>query len=313
MPVLDQDGTGLCYAYVASQMLDFEVIKQEQSRTHHPLWIAIKQAEITNQRGTYSGKASTSISALLSKKNCPYHLVDNALKIWTKKANSTEAGLIHLIETYSNNIHTKKEKPWDNALETARPWCGTESALGQIFEDIKKIQDADSLKMFSTILKNTCKDSLLKSSSYIGLETKLTEEQASPSISSQLLRTKAPVGIGLCANIFTNPNYEGVYNRGIGGMIIHGCGTHEVIVVGQRQKNNQCQFLVRNSWGPLFSDATKDWECLCRERSSGKIVDNCKNTTHDSGRFLVEGCWIGENHLKKNVFRTIELKKPEGR
>jgi hypothetical protein len=39
------------------------------------------------------------------------------------------------------------------------------------------------------------------------------------------------------------------------------CRFHASIVVGKRQKNGSCQFLIRNSWGTDCGAYAKNWEC----------------------------------------------------
>ena len=54
-----------------------------------------------------------------------------------------------------------------------------------------------------------------------------------------------PVGINVCAGMFSNPNTIGVAS----GSALRNCSPHAVAVIGKRKYQSKCQYLIRNSWG----------------------------------------------------------------
>ena len=54
-----------------------------------------------------------------------------------------------------------------------------------------------------------------------------------------------PVGINVCAGMFSNPKAIGVAS----GTALRNCAPHAVAVNGKRKYQNKCQYLIRNSWG----------------------------------------------------------------
>jgi hypothetical protein len=82
------------------------------------------------------------------------------------------------------------------------------------------------------------------------------------------------------------------------------CGSHVAMVAGKKMLNNRCNFLYLNSKGSGWNSDNRHLTCLCRKKSSGEFVDNCKYATHNNGKYNVEACWIPSEILVPN---TIEI------
>jgi hypothetical protein len=78
---------------------------------------------------------------------------------------------------------------------------------------------------------------------------------------TQLSTSKLPVGISYCSEVLLKgKSYSGVKSHQL-QTFDKSCGHHASVVIGSRQKNGQCELLVRNSWGTGCGSYHKDFEC----------------------------------------------------
>src|SRR5690606_35114876 len=99
--------------------------------------------------------------------------------------------------------------------------------------------------------------------------------------------------------------YKGITKRGgffTSTTYAKDCGHHASLVVGKKIIGKQCHYLVRNTWGTGFNSGTKKWNCLCKDRKTGKFLDNCTASKHNNGKYTVEGCWINGKALAANIY-----------
>ena len=132
-------------------------------------------------------------------------------------------------------------------------------------------------------------------------------------IEDKLDNLNSPVSISYCSKVLSEPAYSGVEGRNIKtnqSTFKEGCGAHESLIVGKKKIAGSCHLLLRNTWGNGFSDATKNWKCLCKHKTTGAMVDECTNDTHNNGYYTVEGCWIDAKALTKNTFGATYLGQP---
>jgi hypothetical protein len=66
-------------------------------------------------------------------------------------------------------------------------------------------------------------------------------------VDQELSIKRRPVGVSICANVFNNNNYQGVY----GGTVQSSCQRHAVVVVGKKMRAQDAKnyYIIRNSWG----------------------------------------------------------------
>lgn len=60
------------------------------------------------------------------------------------------------------------------------------------------------------------------------------------------LRKSLPTGASICSSFLSDSKYKGLYTN---GNRKSDCGEHAVVVIGKREQNGVCQYLIRNSWG----------------------------------------------------------------
>lgn len=74
---------------------------------------------------------------------------------------------------------------------------------------------------------------------------------------------------------------------------------HSLLIIGSRQKNNSCQYLLRNSWGDQVLYMNDGLECLCI--INGKYQANCTLTSIQNQSALntakIQGCWYDRDQL----------------
>jgi hypothetical protein len=102
-----------------------------------------------------------------------------------------------------------------------------------------------------------------------------------------LIREKnaQPVGIGYCSKILEKKNYLGRFPDPKNDMQMiakdnEECGSHASIVIGMKNIEGKCHYLVRNTWGTKC-----DYDWTCRFNSDQEAV----------------GIWVEENALLNNL------------
>ena len=329
IPVYDQDGIGTCYAYSASQLIDYHLIKNGGKRSVHPLWAALKYSDAQNNSSISGGECSSTIKALSRAGNCDQEKVSKAIKAWANKANVKEAEVVHLIEKLApemKKILSKKKKTNPKAKELSakevevavraaikqhEPFCSAGATWENLIPALKSLKVLDSTVLLSNLVMPGCSSNLTKlkipsptvlnSSSDNGWEKNLNNK----------LNDKLPVSVSYCAKVLREgSHYRGVTKRGgffTNNVKTSDCGPHESLVVGKKKIGNQCHYLVRNSWGAGFNSGYRKWNCLCKEKKTGKFLDNCTASKHNNGKYTVEGCWINGKALSANIYEGTVL------
>lgn len=165
--------------------------------------------------------------------------------------------------------------------------------------------------MVSSIVFDSCKENLkpvviLAPNFQAPLTDDLTE------LKRRLEGLHAPVSVSFCSSVLYDPRFDGVRERNpFFTNTAPDCGSHEALIVGKKMIKGKCHVLLRNSWGSGFNRATRWWKCLCRDRKTGAFKDDCTAPLFNSGKLIVEGCWIDEESLAKNIFGMTSLGVPE--
>lgn len=330
IPVYDQDGIGICYAYVAAQLVDYQLVKNGADRSVHPLWAALKYAEKAKQERITAGITYDAIEQMIKAGNCEYNDVSTALGEWAQKANVKEVDIMDLIERlapkFQDLYKTKqKENPTaapsaeevDKAITEAiadhQPWCTPGATWEPLMPELRALSALSSRKVLTDLILPVCGKNLQKLNipkpKYFHSDK---DVDWSKTLDQKLQNLKAPVSISYCSRILKEPTFDGVERRSgsQAEKYADNCGGHESLIVGKKKIGEQCHFLLRNSWGNGFSESTESWNCLCKNRATGEFVDDCKNSTHNTGEYTLEGCWINGDQLGKNMFGITSLENP---
>jgi hypothetical protein len=316
MPVYEQDGAGICYAYAASQLINYHLIKNGGEPSVHPLWVSVNYSEVEKQSALHSGYSKVAINFLKVVKNCPAAVVSKAIETWVIQSNASEAELMGMIDSTSDLISSKNLSPQqiDEAIEKSitdfAPFCSANPTWQSILPILRSLSVLSSQKLFEDLILPACKNNLVPLNIPDATSYSLTETQVVPTLNNRLNELKAPLSIMYCSNVLEDPSDAGIIDFQE-QVLTKECGPHESIVVGQKEINNSCHFLIRNTWGTDFGKWTNNWNCLCKNIQTGELVDDCRKSTHNNGKFSIEGCWISGEALKKNTYRMITLETLE--
>lgn len=136
-------------------------------------------------------------------------------------------------------------------------------------------------------------------------------------IDEALDKKNSPAGIGYCSKVMDNPDFTPPVKLGPRGIIpkprvlqlasaenVQKCSPHYSLVVARRPKGNQCQYMVRNTYGSHFWNEYMD--CTCEK--NGKQFD-CSYKTHGDQDLKVLGCWINGENLAESTFSVTSFKQ----
>lgn len=328
IPVYDQDGAGICYAYAASQLVDYHLVKKGHNRSVHPTWAALKYAESKwFQNKLTSGLAVDTIKALQDAGICPEAQVSKGLKEWAKKAKLKESELIGFLEKVVPQISAQYRTAGFNkssfkapipseaevkatiqkVIKDFKPYCTASAELDKLMPELLNIGLMSSERVIASLVINECKNVTKPNIPNPIREKPDNDADYGKSLKTKL-NSKTPTVISYCANILKDPKYDGIEsNRWTSRKLANECGGHESLIVGKKTINNQCHFLLRNSWGTGFNSSTKNWKCLCKNKKTGAFLDNCERSKHNNGQYTVEGCWISEAAISKNTYGITYL------
>lgn len=332
IPVYDQDGAGICYAYAASQILDYYMIKNgESERKNHPIWLALTAANFDSFRfdnNLAGGSAARTMTLLKKNTTCDYETVVNALKKWTNIVNVPEVEILSFVELYYSKIQDQYINPPFEVLEKNIPEilddvtdeqnrlsCNRDGDWEKLYTEFKALSKLTPKEIFNETLGKACAEAPQFNNKLPEVEDLKGKNDSyySNMISSKLNEKKMPVSISYCANLWYSPwdNYDGINDNGFQERIFNvkpDCEKHESIVVGQKLVKGQCQYLIRNSWGGSWDRWNEGRKCVCRNKKTGELIDDCKQWGHSSRKFTVEACWISGEAVRKNTFGVTAVK-----
>jgi hypothetical protein len=109
-------------------------------------------------------------------------------------------------------------------------------------------------------------------------------------IRTLLNRKNAPaIGLAYCSSVLSNPGSSGLDPA---GGITQKCGGHASILVGKREVNGKCQYMLKNSWNsPGICD--KNGGCIYREVRDPKSGSTYKEEV---------GAWVDEENILNNLW-----------
>ena len=289
IPVYNQEKTKICYAYAAAQMVDYQLIKNGASeRSIHPAWLAMNYALSKKRTGIDIGHTKEAIEALIKNDNCQFKNVSDSLLGWAGQTDIAEENILALIEKKSSG-----------------PTDGIDPHFQKI---VSKIQNSplNPVELISHILAPACEKRIkmvLPLVNRYNLDQLPDDRDFEEFIQQRLARSPSPLSVAYCARVWKEPNYDGIEINlsGKRDKLKNDCEYHESLVVGKKLTQGSCHFLVRNTWGDRWKSSNRDWKCLCRDRQSGRYVDDCESFTHPDKSFSVEACWIPADKLSKNV------------
>ena len=111
IPAYNQDGTGTCYAFAASQLANYYLIKEKNYKklSVHPLWAALTYSEASHDKTIKSGLTDGALRELSKSQICDYSLISKSLQKFTKENTLSDHEVMAFIETYGNSYQKEIE------------------------------------------------------------------------------------------------------------------------------------------------------------------------------------------------------------
>lgn len=312
LPVYDQDGIGICYAYTASQLADYYLIQNGGERSVHPLWGALKLSEADKKSTISIGHTDLALKQIIKKGNCHYNKISGTLSEWASKANIRESDVISLIEIFASKLKVQQdakssplaedevEDVINAALNGQKNYCSPGATLEQLIPELKSLSVMSSREMLSQLILPACQKPEKIKLPGVAYYSKKSGQENLRELKKQLINRATPVSINYCSEVLYKPAFSGGDRTR--------CSMHASLIVGMRKDENKCQLLLRNTWGTGFGTHTDNWKCLCKKRDTGEMVDDCTASTHNNGMYTVEACWIDSDAIERNIDSLSYLK-----
>jgi hypothetical protein len=281
IPVYNQGALNICYAYSAAQILDWYQMKNGATKRNvHPAWAALQYALVRKKNKLEIGHPKETMESMRTSLNCDYDSVELAVKSLGNPGES-ETKILTSIE---RGVY--RSPSGDSAFETLKEalqkHCPPERRTFVMVPEVERLN-------YRTLNDDSSYEKFL---------------------TTKLVSSPSPVSISYCANVWKNPDFDGIDTnlKGDRDVVRKGCEYHESLVVGQKKMGNSCHYLVRNTWGSQWSGHNRAYSCVCKDQKSGEFLDDCRPETHANPRFSVEACWIKGADLARNIGQITFVK-----
>ena len=325
IPIVDQGRTGMCYAVTASQMMNYQLKKNGSTDTVSAFWLALnhklnKKAHWNPDSLSFS-LLSWSFSDYFKNGHCDQSLAETKLSEIAKQIELSNYNVVETLEMiwdYSrkNSVFdiqkfityaTKRHK----TRFVLQPWQVFH--LNRVFPTLSK--SSSLMSFFKKNFFQHCSNrnerlDLSKDLKKVARSLTSEKKQENKLLSLLSSQNDKPIAIGYCANILKYPGHR-IPGRlpGLSLVASKKCYAHYSLIVGSRNnkisKSNQCEVLVRNSYGDKFW-ADKSYECYCQNRKTS-LKYNCNKEQFNALNEKVLGCWLPSLDLAANTFELNHL------
>lgn len=333
MPIYNQGELNTCYAYTASQLIDFYRFTKDQNATEltNPIWTALIHKINTpihwNPDNLDFSRMTWVFDNLEDHGICKAEVMERAIdKLRNGNSNLTDEDILFFFQSLWDEFHnTKKiyhsrEKTYQQAYDTVskNEYFGgkIKTSLAEQFHFIVYRFEDKRLDALKNGVFGECKGMNLlpielppRKSSGFGFASNAKIQRHI----EETLADSVPMGIGYCYNLVQNgPGFRGIkFKPRIIGMAFKNelCAAHYSMVVGKRPnaETGKCEYLIRNSFGTGFW--TDKWNCTCRnsKKTKNEYFD-CKASEAIKESLEVVGCWIDSGDLAENTFDLTRLR-----
>ena len=268
MPILDQDGSGTCYAQTAAQLLEFELRKSGVAQSVSAVDIGL----LTTSDGELSGGSTArAIEAALVSGVASKECVDRAILNFTRDTGMTAEQFVAMLDA---NFHYMAATPLATAsaemlktnikAELHFKSCQNTSAVVDLLDQRGLLGDATP-QVLAEILYPCLNERHPIEAPGAAREHVIqnfnsgTDESMQQHV-DEILNRGNPAGVSICAEVIKG-NTE---HRGLNGKLpptlrydrsnISTCTGHALTAVGRRTSSGgKCQYLLRNSWGGAWA------------------------------------------------------------
>jgi hypothetical protein len=354
MPAYDQGRTGTCYAFAATQLVDYwrqsrGFMPEPRISLSSPIHMAMVYKSAQKEMGDLDGGLIfPAVMALRNFGVCPKEVVNKDLREFigsevgefkvtgegtgalveedTVFTELTQGFIVQQTGAFGGDGNYNTLDPKAVTFQQYASWTKSKSQR----ESIRRLDDKTLRRIYDTFMKyfaqkkyvefvnnvlKSCRDPKFQISilnqmpaprdyKISGIENlmkkgvikneadymPLRKNQYREMVRSLLNRKNAPaVGIAYCSSVLSKPGTSGLDAR---GKQTKDCGGHASVIVGKREMNGKCQYLLKNSWNSPGICA-KHNGCLYREVRNPKTGALYKEEV---------GSWIDEENILNNLW-----------
>lgn len=307
IPIGDQDGVGICYAFSTSTAIEYELKLKNNNRTVSPIDIGfvLKTTSWTKSPDLDSGSTHLAINEVRSHGVATKECINRVIATETKNTNMTSENFLNLVQqAYELKNKKKSEEEIEKNLQhLCKAYGVSTTELEAYLEDFNVPLRTYLRTLFAQCEqeRNQLKPSDLgRYASY----SPIPHDEMKKTIDS-FLNNKKPAVISMCAEVLQGKlNHVGLNpDRSLKPAIkgVAQCGPHAVLITGRQTKNSKTSYLIRNSWGASWQG--KGLTCACRTPKA--YYTDCKSAPKsDSANKVVVGCWVPEDKLLPNMMNV---------
>ena len=310
LPVGDQDGMGICYAFAASQMVEYKAKTKGINRSFSPIDASFVSKEHINENAFKldSGLTDATINHILNEGIATRTCIDRVIKKHTRGANITSEEFLSLLEDVWKKKRNKESEA--DIKKDLKNQCDQIGVSVAIFDALLKDWKVPFKKYVSDIFKEC--DAERTDLKDLGLEVSFKSSGTNLEMTKhldKLLDRKDAVNLIMCAEILQGkPHHRGLVITDRKRDFAYknnekDCGTHGVLATARRKVNNRCEYLIRNSWGGSWSP--KGMTCACKTKNN--YYPDCSKNKEPGGNKVMVGCWLKEQDLIPNVKNIVGL------
>jgi hypothetical protein len=307
MPMLDQDGMGICYAFTSSQMIEYEAKKNGINRSFSSIDASFvtKAKDIAETFQLDSGQPDKAIKAIIKDGVASRGCIDNVIKKHTQGTSLSSEEFLALVEDVwiARRAKTTEAKIKADLQSTCDQYGISVNQFSDLLKDLNKPFKTFIYDMFKECNLDRQKAKVIQDLD-LDLKTKVSGSNSEmvKFMDKFLDKQKIP-NLTICAEIIQGkPEHRGLllsdkreFKKNKEGK--RDCGSHSVLVTARRKVGHSCEYLIRNSWGGSW--APKDMKCACKT-AQGYYPD-CSLNKEKSGNKVMVGCWVKEENLIPNT------------
>ena len=339
MPVLDQDGTGMCYAFSGTTLVEYELKKKGIKRSLSPIdaGLVFKTKTDLFSSDLSGGLLDLSVNDLKSHGVATRECVDKLIKSVTKETTLTSesfTALMHALHEYKKADGTEDKTDRKIAQTEIIDLC---KAHGVNQKELDKLYaDLDgSVKSYFKGLLEPCKKERMDALKwklpeydhvYLGSNEKLQRKV------NDVLTRKHPVNAGVCAEILKegNPKHVGVektlgYRGSKTGEEVEitiettttkskNKTTKRTVTTTTRTQKDLCsphavvvtaQRKINGTCQYLLRNSWgaswegKNLDCACKTKDN--YYPDCSKAPKGTSNKVMVGCWVKESTFLKNL------------
>jgi hypothetical protein len=306
IPIYDQSGVKICYAYSASELIDYYRLKNKDTNYDltNPIYAAwatyFKEAK-TDQQGLIDkdGNELEVIAALKKNGVCSNSDIEAKFDQLVKSFRMNDAQILTYVESmYSsrNNIifPGAEFSPIQNFTTRVILTCSQKTELDTDFRRNGYLNVAPT-----AFLQELFRDCETHDLDLPGVyEKNWVAEQVLQQLTNSALAKELPVVLKMCANVLSNHSYRGqIAPR----QLREDCGHHSILVSAQASINGQCNYLLRNSWGIWRDSEATACACITHDKKYKQICSRSEAETY-------VGCWYKQKDILPNTQSIIGFK-----